>query len=439
MSDRGLMGFIADKARKTFKPTEVESKLQEALSKKNWGASSSLLGDIARYTFDYSEYATVMSALWSALDQRGKNWRIVFKALTLMDFLIKNGAERVVDECRDKIYMVRTLQDFRYVDDGHDRGAGVRQKAKEVVELLNDTSAIREARKRSQALRSKFVGIGNDGRSSSRGGVGGSSSWDTVGSDGTYSSGGIGSSNRNRFGKDDDGSGSRNSTKSGGRRGRQRREQAASSNEDSEDDSDDDSDDSTDDDDSDDNDDDDDDDDDDDASDWDPQPSQRKAKSNGKAGKSGKIKIKIKAASGKSSKRKAGKKATKAASASAGNDEDFFGDFEAASDSFGDFADFGGTGGSGGTAPASTAASATVSGGNDFGDFGDFGDFETAAPGTNSGGNDFGDFGDFASGATGNGSAQAAGSNPATTTEDFFGSVTPQQSAPAPQQQENLL
>ena len=94
------MNFLGEKVRKKLRPTEVEAKLQEALSKKNWGASSSLMGEIARYTFDYSEYATVMAELWASLDKRGKDWRVVFKALTLMDYLIKNGAERVVDECR---------------------------------------------------------------------------------------------------------------------------------------------------------------------------------------------------------------------------------------------------------------------------------------------------------------------------------------------------
>ena len=39
-----------------------------------------------------------MKAIWSALDQPGRNWRSVFKALTLLDHLVKNGAERVVEE-----------------------------------------------------------------------------------------------------------------------------------------------------------------------------------------------------------------------------------------------------------------------------------------------------------------------------------------------------
>ena len=55
---------LSNMVRKTFKPTEVEAKLQEALSKKNWGASSTVMNDISRYTFDYQEYSVVMKAVW---------------------------------------------------------------------------------------------------------------------------------------------------------------------------------------------------------------------------------------------------------------------------------------------------------------------------------------------------------------------------------------
>ena len=81
--------WLADAARKTFQPTEVEAKLGEALSKKNYGASKTVLNEIARYTFDYSQYSVVMEAMWKAINQKGKNWRVVFKGLVLMDHLIK--------------------------------------------------------------------------------------------------------------------------------------------------------------------------------------------------------------------------------------------------------------------------------------------------------------------------------------------------------------
>jgi hypothetical protein len=40
----------------------------------------------------------------------------------------------------------------------------VREKAKQLVELLNDTPRIREERERAKALRDKFVGIAGEDR-----------------------------------------------------------------------------------------------------------------------------------------------------------------------------------------------------------------------------------------------------------------------------------
>merc|ERR1719399_1798173 len=166
---------LSNMVRKTFKPTEVEAKLQEALSKKNWGASSTVMNDIARYTFDYQEYGVVMKAVWNGVNEKGKNWRVVFKALSLLEHLIKNGAERCVDEARERIYTIRTLTEFRYNEDGTEKGTGVREKAKLLVELLNDTKQIREARKKARELRDKFVGISSHSAQFNRGGGGGGS------------------------------------------------------------------------------------------------------------------------------------------------------------------------------------------------------------------------------------------------------------------------
>ena len=79
---------LSNMVRKTFKPTEVEAKLQEALSKKNWGASSTVMNDISRYTFDYQEYSVVMKAVWDGVNEKGINWRVVFKALSLLIVII---------------------------------------------------------------------------------------------------------------------------------------------------------------------------------------------------------------------------------------------------------------------------------------------------------------------------------------------------------------
>uniref|UniRef100_A0A3Q1EJE7 ENTH domain-containing protein n=1 Tax=Acanthochromis polyacanthus TaxID=80966 RepID=A0A3Q1EJE7_9TELE len=92
--------------------------------------------------------------IWKRLNDHGKNWRHVYKALTLLDYLIKTGSERVAQECRENIYTIQTLRDFQYIDrDGRDQGVNVREKAKQLVALLRDEEKLKK--ERSQALKTK--------------------------------------------------------------------------------------------------------------------------------------------------------------------------------------------------------------------------------------------------------------------------------------------
>ena len=47
-----------------------------------------------------------MQNVWKRVNESGKNWRIVYKALTLLEYLIRNGSERSVEDGRDHIYQV---------------------------------------------------------------------------------------------------------------------------------------------------------------------------------------------------------------------------------------------------------------------------------------------------------------------------------------------
>lgn len=40
------------------------------------------------------------------------------QALSLLDYLIRNGSERVIDDARDHVYQIRTLNDFQYTEPG---------------------------------------------------------------------------------------------------------------------------------------------------------------------------------------------------------------------------------------------------------------------------------------------------------------------------------
>ncbi|XP_034751190.1 epsin-3 isoform X2 [Etheostoma cragini] len=134
--------------------TEAEIKVREATSNDPWGPPSSLMSEIADLTLNVVAFPEVMGMIWKRLNDHGKNWRHVYKALILLDYLIKTGAERVAQECLKNIYTIHTLRDFQFMDrDGHDQGVNVREKAKHMVAMLKDEEKLK--RERSQALKTK--------------------------------------------------------------------------------------------------------------------------------------------------------------------------------------------------------------------------------------------------------------------------------------------
>ncbi|KAF3687365.1 Epsin-2 EPS-15-interacting protein 2 Intersectin-EH-binding protein 2 [Channa argus] len=163
----GRRGCSVDKGR-----DEQWIKVREATSNDPWGPSSSLMSEIADLTFNVVAFAEVMGMVWKRLNDSGKNWRHVYKALTLLDYLLKTGSERVAQQCRENAFTIQTLRDFQYIDrDGRDQGANVREKARQLVCLLRDEERLRQ--ERSQALKTKerMAGGGSGGGGGVYGGV----------------------------------------------------------------------------------------------------------------------------------------------------------------------------------------------------------------------------------------------------------------------------
>ncbi|XP_067238468.1 epsin-2 isoform X1 [Chanodichthys erythropterus] len=134
--------------------TDPEKKVREATSNDPWGPSSSLMSEIADLTYNVVAFSEIMSMIWKRLNDHGKNWRHVYKALTLLDYLIKTGSERVALQCKENIFAIQTLKDFQYIDrDGKDQGINVREKSKQLVVLLKDDDRLKG--ERSQALKTK--------------------------------------------------------------------------------------------------------------------------------------------------------------------------------------------------------------------------------------------------------------------------------------------
>ena len=69
--------------------------MREATSNDPWGPSSTMMSEIADLTYNVVAFTEIMQMIWKRLNDHGKNWRHVYKALVLLEYLIKTGSEKV--------------------------------------------------------------------------------------------------------------------------------------------------------------------------------------------------------------------------------------------------------------------------------------------------------------------------------------------------------
>ncbi|KAF5318302.1 hypothetical protein D9611_014361 [Ephemerocybe angulata] len=138
--------------------SDTQAKVREATSNDPWGPSGTQMNDIAQLTYNQNDFIEIMEMLDKRLNDKGKNWRHVFKSLTVLDYCLHQGSENVVIYFRDNIYIIKTLKEFQYIDeDGKDQGANVRQKAKDITNLLQDEDRLREERRSRAHMRDRMI------------------------------------------------------------------------------------------------------------------------------------------------------------------------------------------------------------------------------------------------------------------------------------------
>lgn len=146
--------------------TEAEVKVREATSNDPWGPSTTLMSEISDLTYNIVALGDIMRMIWKRLNDHGKNWRHVYKSLVLLDYLIKNGNEKVAQQCKEHIVAIQTLKDFQYIEENKDQGANVRDKAKQLVALLRDDDRLKQERVKAFKTRERFaqnaMGISSD-------------------------------------------------------------------------------------------------------------------------------------------------------------------------------------------------------------------------------------------------------------------------------------
>lgn len=93
-----------------------------------------------------------------------------------MEYLVRNGAPRIVQDLKDDLFKIRTLQDMKYEVEGVDKCAGIREKAKQICELVSEPARLEEEREFARKNRDKFKGFSDKDHPSTYSGNSGSGS-----------------------------------------------------------------------------------------------------------------------------------------------------------------------------------------------------------------------------------------------------------------------
>ncbi|XP_025075177.1 clathrin interactor 1 isoform X2 [Pogonomyrmex barbatus] len=144
--------------------TETEAKVREATNDDAWGPTGAMMQELAQATFTYEQFPEVMSMLWKRMLQENKrNWRRTYKSLLLLNYLVRNGSERVVTSSREHIYDLRSLENYTYIDEfGKDQGINIRHKVRELIDFIQDDDKLREERKKAKKNKDKYVGLSSE-------------------------------------------------------------------------------------------------------------------------------------------------------------------------------------------------------------------------------------------------------------------------------------
>ncbi|KAI9188291.1 hypothetical protein H9P43_002682 [Blastocladiella emersonii ATCC 22665] len=123
--------------------TEIQAKVREATSNDPGPANVALMREIAAASHYDQQFVEIMIIMEKRLNDDGRNWRHVYKALALLEFMVLHGSDRILQYARDNLFVVKTLREFQYRDEaGIDHGQSVRQKATKITTLLSSDEAL---------------------------------------------------------------------------------------------------------------------------------------------------------------------------------------------------------------------------------------------------------------------------------------------------------
>lgn len=141
----------------------AETMTEDATNTEEWGPTTKTMAAISNASKNFDDYERVVQVLRGRLALNGsKNWRQMFKALTVMEYLLTHGPVQFVTDFRTDKQRVEELTRFMFIDENLlDRGSALQSKAKQVYLLLVDESFFMKERRRAQTVSKGILGFGS--------------------------------------------------------------------------------------------------------------------------------------------------------------------------------------------------------------------------------------------------------------------------------------
>lgn len=187
---KNLVNLVKETAEEALHTTPLEKALYNTTSNLNTIPAISDMELVSDHTNYYEDSKTIIKYVNKKI-KRDNSKRIILRTLDLVDFLIKNGAMRIVHEIRDEKYQLKSLKNMLGGDDEADIiemssiGSPVTRKCNAILELLSDEKRLEEERETASQTKNRYKGTGSHTAGFGSGSYGGygSESYEGVGSD----------------------------------------------------------------------------------------------------------------------------------------------------------------------------------------------------------------------------------------------------------------
>ncbi|KAK9065880.1 hypothetical protein SSX86_015282 [Deinandra increscens subsp. villosa] len=143
--------------------TPAQLLVEESTNDNQWAPDARTLKMISKAAFEIDDYWRIVNVLHNRLVRfDAKNWRIPYKAVVVLEYLLTHGPESVAQEFQTHKDVIQEMTNFQYIDEkGFNWGLNVRMKSERILKFLNELSVLKEERARARKLSRGIQGFGS--------------------------------------------------------------------------------------------------------------------------------------------------------------------------------------------------------------------------------------------------------------------------------------